>query len=564
MIRFPLGYARQLHSRRIGLSLNCLHLKRGYFNICIVGSGPSGCYVAKGLIKESRTYNIPIKIDIIDSHSTPYGLIRYGVAPDNTDIKKMMNELDDSLFRKYSDIVKFWGNITVGHDLTLKDIRDLYDVVILAIGGCQDYISLKLHVKADSHNNKLFDEKVGGIFPARDWVLFYNSHPSFKEMLCGSQTSSEGIPLYYNLKFPIEEIEANLDSTSKVKIAQTIRTNLSKYINQSEITKFIAKSQNYGYSIDDLKKSIMTSSNSRNAIIIGNGNVSLDIARLMSFYNYSELKKNKYINPHYVRLFDSKLLESPVFNNIYIIGRRGWVQTSFTTSELRRFIYRSTLNSRYNNIRVMISKEDFTLSQNESSVVELTSKNINPRRLNKIKDMMYKMVENYLEYKNTGNKDPSKINVIFKYLQSPVNIITKDIKLKKERDDLSKMPFISGVELVRNELIGSPFNQKVTPIYNKKSFLPCQLLIISTGFKPDIHQVYFGSNLDNEEYEGQLNLNVPPVFHSGWMSSNSKGDISTTILQSLQLAKQIINYLRTAKPKFNSFQISDKLARKKF
>ncbi|OII77007.1 hypothetical protein cand_023500 [Cryptosporidium andersoni] len=564
MIRFPFGYARQLYSRRTGIILNCLHLQRSYFNICIVGSGPSGCYVAKGLIKESRTYNIPIKIDIIDSHNNPYGLIRYGVAPDNTDIKEMMNELDYSLFRKYPDIVKFWGNITVGHDLTLKDIRDLYDVVILAVGGCQDYISLKLHIKANSYNNKLFSEKVGGIFPARDWVLFYNSHPYFKEMLCGNQTNSKYMPLYYNLKFPIEEIETDLDSTSKVEIAQTKGTNLSKYSNQSEITKFIAKSQNYGYSIDDLKKSIITSSNSRNAIIIGNGNVSLDIARLMSFYNYNELKENKYINPHYIRLFDCKLLEYPLFNNIYVIGRRGWVQTSFTTSELRRFIYKSTLNSRYNNIRVMMSKEDFILSQNKSSVVELTSKNINPRRLNKIKDMMYNMVENYLEYKTTGNKDPSKINIIFKYLQSPINIITKDMKLKREGNNLVKVPFISGVGFVHNELIGSPFNQKVTPIYNKKSFLPCQLLIISTGFKPDIRQVYFGSNLYNEEYKDQLNLSVPPVFHSGWMSSNSKGDISSTILQSLELAKQIINYLRTIKPKFNSFQISDKLARKKF
>src|SRR5512139_790615 len=95
----------------------------------VVGSGPAGFYTAEALAK---AYGANARIDIIDRYPTPYGLIRYGVAPDHQSLKAVSKRYDQVA---ESEGVSFVGNVTLGKDVSAEELRGLYDAVILAIGA---------------------------------------------------------------------------------------------------------------------------------------------------------------------------------------------------------------------------------------------------------------------------------------------------------------------------------------------------------------------------------------------------------------------------------------------
>lgn len=96
-------------------------------SIAIVGSGPSGCYIAQFLRKRWSDSEIVI----FDRHDAPYGLVRYGVAPDHLGTKAISRQFD-RLFER--DRVIFVGRTEVGTDVTLDELRAAFDVVVLATG----------------------------------------------------------------------------------------------------------------------------------------------------------------------------------------------------------------------------------------------------------------------------------------------------------------------------------------------------------------------------------------------------------------------------------------------
>lgn len=95
--------------------------------IAIVGSGPSGCYLAQFLRKRWNES----EITIFDRLETPYGLVRYGVAPDHIGTKAVAKQFD-RLFER--DGVRFVGNVEIGTDYTLDQIKEAFDIVVLATG----------------------------------------------------------------------------------------------------------------------------------------------------------------------------------------------------------------------------------------------------------------------------------------------------------------------------------------------------------------------------------------------------------------------------------------------
>src|SRR5258708_15288530 len=99
--------------------------------VAIVGSGPAGCYVAERLVREAPG----CRIDIIDRLPTPYGLVRTGVAPDHQSTKAVTRVFDRVLSR---DGVAFRGNVAVGRDVTLAELRQLYDAVVIATSAPED------------------------------------------------------------------------------------------------------------------------------------------------------------------------------------------------------------------------------------------------------------------------------------------------------------------------------------------------------------------------------------------------------------------------------------------
>ncbi len=130
--------------------------------LAIVGAGPAGIYAADILLKAERKFDV--SIDLFDRLPAPYGLVRYGVAPDHPRIKGIITALRDVLDR--GDI-RIFGNVNFGTDLTLDDLKRHYHAVIFATGAIRDVALDIPGVDAE------------GSFGAADFVSWYDGHPDF-------------------------------------------------------------------------------------------------------------------------------------------------------------------------------------------------------------------------------------------------------------------------------------------------------------------------------------------------------------------------------------------------
>ena len=128
--------------------------------VAIVGTGPSGFYTAKYLLRALET----IKIDLIDQLPTPFGLVRSGVAPDHPEVKSVEGDFSNVAA---DERVRFMGNVPLGTDVDLSELRRCYDGVVLAYG-------------ADGDNRLgIPGEALDGVLSAREFVHWYNGHPDF-------------------------------------------------------------------------------------------------------------------------------------------------------------------------------------------------------------------------------------------------------------------------------------------------------------------------------------------------------------------------------------------------
>src|SRR5215471_14098488 len=103
-------------------------------NVAVVGSGPAGLYAAEALVKQAAALPlpVPVQVDVLDRLPTPYGLVRYGVAPDHKSIKSIAQYLRKVL---ESPDVRFVGGVHLGEDVTRDDLLSAYDAVIYATGA---------------------------------------------------------------------------------------------------------------------------------------------------------------------------------------------------------------------------------------------------------------------------------------------------------------------------------------------------------------------------------------------------------------------------------------------
>ncbi|UJR82136.1 FAD-dependent oxidoreductase [Sandaracinus amylolyticus] len=203
--------------------------------IAIIGSGPAGFYAAEGIVKARPD----AQVDIFDRLPTPYGLVRSGVAPDHQGTKNVWRVFQRTAQRPQ---VRFLGNVEMGRDVSLHELRDAYDAVVLAIGAP---IDRELGVPGEHQR---------GVIGSHPFTSWYNGHPDWSGF------------------------DPDLDSS--------------------------------------------------HIAIIGNGNVAVDVARVLGRTPPEMVKTDL---PAYA---SERIARAPL-TDIYMIGRRGPGEASFTPVELR-------------------------------------------------------------------------------------------------------------------------------------------------------------------------------------------------------------------------------------
>ena len=144
--------------------------------VAVVGSGPSGIYAADALTDQS---DVPVSVDVIDMLPVPYGLVRYGVAPDHLSIRSVRNTLQKVLDR---DDVRFLGNVEVGRDVTVAELHRFYDAVVFTYGAASDR---RLGIPG---------EHLPGSIAATDLVNWYCGHPrAQRELIEGAIATPESV-----------------------------------------------------------------------------------------------------------------------------------------------------------------------------------------------------------------------------------------------------------------------------------------------------------------------------------------------------------------------------------
>jgi len=135
------------------------------FKVAIVGAGPAGYFAAQAL-QNLQSEELQFSIDMIERLPTPWGLVRSGVAPDHPKIKTV-----SKVFEKVANEPNFrlFGNVELGSDLTIEQLRERYDAIVIATGSA---LGKKLGIPG---------EDLPGSMSAATFVPWYNAHPDFKD-----------------------------------------------------------------------------------------------------------------------------------------------------------------------------------------------------------------------------------------------------------------------------------------------------------------------------------------------------------------------------------------------
>ncbi|UCG86538.1 MAG: FAD-dependent oxidoreductase [Gemmatimonadota bacterium] len=132
--------------------------------IAIVGSGPAGFYAAEHLLKQSE---LEVQVDMFDRLPTPFGLVRFGVAPDHQKIKNVTRVFEKVASKGH---FRFYGNVDVGQHVRLEDLERHYHQICFATGAQTDR---RLNIPGEDLERS---------HPATEFVAWYNGHPDFRDL----------------------------------------------------------------------------------------------------------------------------------------------------------------------------------------------------------------------------------------------------------------------------------------------------------------------------------------------------------------------------------------------
>jgi adrenodoxin-NADP+ reductase len=378
--------------------------------IAIIGSGPAGFYTAQYLLKHST-----VSITMFEKRMFPFGLIRYGVAPDHFQVKNTIKKYESLL---QNPGLQFVGGVKVGRDVDVKSLLQNFHAVVIACG---------------SNNEKqlgLENESAGNVFSSREFVGWYNGDTD-------------------------TPIDPNLDVSE--------------------------------------------------AVIIGNGNVALDCARIL-LKSAEELASTDITSNALSALKQSKI------KKVSVIGRRGLMEASFTSKELRELV-----NLKNVHVRASINLADY-IRDNKASLMA-----------NRAKKRISEILANSPSFQN----EEKILDLVF--LRSPS-------KIHVEADSIRQL------ELTVNDLQGG----KAVPTSARET-IPCGLLIKSIGYmNSPIEGVPFDTinglipNMNGRVVDSQ-NVAIKGLYTSGWIKTGPVGVLTSTLFDSNQTAQSILEDMHSFK-----------------
>ena len=377
--------------------------------LAVIGAGPAGIYASDLILKAERDFDV--SIDLFDLLPAPYGLVRYGVAPDHPRIKGIIKALFEVLDR--GDI-RFFGNVKYGVDITLDDLKQHYNAVIFATGAIKD-------ADLDIPGSEL-----SGSYGAADFVNWYDAHPDFP------------------LEWPLDAKEV---------------------------------------------------------AVIGNGNVALDVARILVKRPEDLLTTD--IPEHVYQ----GLKASPV-TDVHVFGRRGPAQVKFSPLELREALH-------VEGVQAIVYDEDFQYDEGSQTAIDSN---------NQIR-VMVKTLEDLRE----NPAEPQERRLHLHFFSSPKEILGVEGK-------------VSGINFERTELDGTG---RVKPTGEIRSF-DVQAVYRAVG--------YFGSELDGIPFdsvegviknaEGRVldggDNHIPGVYCTGWIKRGPVGLIGHTKADAIETIGNLI------------------------
>jgi len=378
--------------------------------LAIVGAGPAGIYAADLIIK-SELRDFDVSIDLFDLLPAPYGLVRYGVAPDHPRIKGIIRALYEVLDR--GDI-RFFGNVEYGKDITLDDLKTHYNAVIFSTGAVKDA------------NLNIPGIDLEGSFGAAAFVNWYDAHPDF---------------------------ERSWDLSAK------------------EIA------------------------------VLGNGNVALDVARVLSKPAEAMLSTDIPDNVY-------QGLRASQATDVHVFGRRGPAQVKFSPLELREAVH-------IEGVDTIVYDEDFQYDEGSQQAIDSNNQT----------RVMVKTLEDLRSNEISGAKRRLHLH----FFSAPVEILEKDGK-------------VAGIKIERTKLDGTG---NVKPTGEFREF-PIQAVYRAVG--------YFGSELSEVPFDEKAGVipndkgrvldsdgkHIQGVYATGWIKRGPVGLIGHTKSDAIETIAQII------------------------
>jgi ferredoxin--NADP+ reductase len=377
--------------------------------LAIVGAGPAGIYAADILLKHERPFDV--SIDLFERLPAPYGLVRYGVAPDHPRIKGIIGALKDILD---TGKIRLFGNVTFGTDITLDDLKRHYHAVIFSTGAIAD---------ADLNIPGI---DLPGSYGAADFVSWYDGHPD--------------VPRDWPL-------------------------------------------------------------NAADIAVIGNGNVALDVARMLVKHPDdllpTEIPDNVY----------EGLVASPV-TDVHVFGRRGPMQVKFTPLELREL-------GELRDVDIILHDEDFEYDEAAKDAISS----------NKQLVVIDRIFQSWRE-RETGQ---ASRRLHFHFYAKPLEVVGQEsvTGFRFERTTPDAAGGVVGTGEIRELEIGA--------LYRAVGYFGSALPGVPFDDRHGVIPNHEGQALDKN------NSVVPGVYATGWIKRGPVGLIGHTKSDAMETVQHLVN-----------------------